>query len=81
MTSEGKVVSLVPLSEKLHEEIQWEVEPLGNGRCTIKSVAAGSYLGWETDIDGFSTCVVKTNSPKEWIVKSTSPNGYTYSFV
>jgi len=42
------------------------------------SAAAGSYLGWETGTDGI-TRVVKTNSPKEWIVKSIDLNGYTYS--
>ena len=56
---------------------QWEVEPLGNGRCTIKSVSAGSYLGWETGNDGV-TKVVKTNLQKEWIVKRIGLSGYTY---
>jgi hypothetical protein len=54
---------------------QWEVEPLVNGRCTIKSVGAGSYLGWEMGSDSI-TKVVKTNLLKEWIVKSIS--GYIY---
>ena len=59
---------------------QWKVEPLGNGRCTINNVAAGSHLGWEMGNDGI-TQVVKTNLPKEWIVKSINLDGYTYSYV
>ena len=48
-----------------------------SGRCSIKSVATGLYLGWETGNDSI-TKVVKTNLP---IVKSINLNGYTYSYV
>jgi len=58
---------------------QWEVEPRGNGKCTIKSVSEKVYLGWQASKDGFAE-VTKSPSPLVWIVQSLGEYTYSWAF-
>ncbi|KIK66929.1 hypothetical protein GYMLUDRAFT_37970 [Collybiopsis luxurians FD-317 M1] len=48
---------------------EWEVEPMGNGKCTIKNIAEKSFLAWEQGKNGFAQ-ISKTPLPQVWTVRS-----------
>jgi len=73
MKSGSGLVSVEVLEKGKHQE--WEVLPMGNGKCTIKSVSETAYLGWEGSKDGFAQ-IAKTTLPQVWTVRSLGE--YTY---
>ncbi|KAF8720253.1 hypothetical protein AX14_011097 [Amanita brunnescens Koide BX004] len=68
------VISLQNMKKGKYQE--WDVEPLGNGKCLIKSAFEVAYLGYEGSEEGL-TKVAKKNSPHFWKVESLGE--YTYS--
>ncbi|KAL0946265.1 hypothetical protein HGRIS_012520 [Hohenbuehelia grisea] len=55
---------------------EWQVEPHGNGKCTIMNIAEKAYLGWEPSKNGFVQ-VAKSPSPLTWIIKSLGEYAYS----
>ena len=51
---------------------------MGNGKCTIKSVAESAYRRWEGSENGFAQ-VAETTLPQVWTVKSLGE--YTYGYA
>lgn len=70
------VLSVEPLAKGKQQE--WEVEPQGNGKCTIKSISEKVYLGWETSKGDYAK-VAKSPSPLVWTVQSLGE--FTYSIT
>ncbi|KAF5374067.1 hypothetical protein D9757_010744 [Collybiopsis confluens] len=60
-------ITLEALGKGEHQE--WEVDPKGNGKCTIKSVSENVYLAWEKGQNGFAQ-IAKTSLPHVWTVQS-----------
>ncbi len=56
----------------------WEIQSLGNGKCTIMNLSGKVYLGCEpSTVEGEQDQVAKSTSPTLWFLHSLGHNSYS----